>query len=82
MIAAASRVFSDEYEEMPGVERLALADGRVERAHRLLERRVRVEAVRVEDVDVVEAHPREDWSRLASTYLREPHSPYGPGHMS
>ncbi len=23
-----------------------------------------------------------DWSRLASTYLRDPHSPYGPGHMS
>ncbi len=23
-----------------------------------------------------------DWSRLASRYLREPHSPYGPGHMS
>ena len=41
------------------VERLALPHGRVERAHRLLERRVRVEAVRVEDVDVVEAHPRE-----------------------
>ena len=39
-----------------GVERLALADGGVERAHRLLERRVRVEAVRVEDVDVVELH--------------------------
>src|SRR5918996_925106 len=23
-----------------------------------------------------------DWSRLASRYLRDPHSPYGPGHMS
>src|SRR5213592_2395858 len=22
------------------------------------------------------------WSRLASRYFREPHSPYGPGHMS
>ena len=22
------------------------------------------------------------WSRLASRYLREPNSPYGPGHMS
>ena len=30
---------------------------RVERAHRLLERRLGIEAVRVEDVDVVEAHP-------------------------
>ena len=42
---------------MPDVERLALPDGRVERAHRLLERRLGVEAVRVEDVDVLEAHP-------------------------
>ncbi len=38
-----------------GVQRLALPHGGVERAHRLLERRVGVEAVRVEDVDVVEA---------------------------
>ena len=42
-----------------GVERLALAHRGVERAHRLLERRLGVEAVGVEDVDVVEAHPRE-----------------------
>ena len=42
-----------------GVERLALAYGGVERAHRLLERRLRIEAVRVEDVDVVETHPPE-----------------------
>ena len=41
------------------VQRLALADGAVERAHRLLERRRRVEPVRVEDVDVVEPEPRE-----------------------
>ena len=67
---------------MPAYSALPCADGGVERAHRLLERRVRVEAVRVEDVDVVEAHPASDWSRLASRYLREPHSPYGPGHMS
>ena len=39
-----------------GVERLPLAHGRVERAHRLLERRLRVEAMGVEDVDVVEPH--------------------------
>ena len=25
---------------------------------------------------------RSDWSSEASRYLREPHSPYGPGHMS
>src|SRR3954452_22223372 len=39
------------------VERLALAHGRVDRSKRLLERRVGIEAVRVEDVDVVEPHP-------------------------
>ena len=43
----------------PRVQRLALPDGGVERAHRLLERRLGVEAVGVEDVDVVEAHARE-----------------------
>ena len=39
------------------VERLALVDGRRQRAHRLLERGVSVEAVRVEDVEVVDADP-------------------------
>ena len=43
----------------PGVQSLAGSNGGVERAHRLLERSLRVEAVRVEDVDVVELHPRE-----------------------
>ena len=43
----------------PGVQRLTGSHGGVERAHRLLERRVGVEAMRVEDVDVVEPHPRE-----------------------
>ena len=67
----------------PDVPRLALAHRRVERAHRLLERRLGIEPVRVEDVDVVEAHAGcRLCSRLASRYLREPHSPYGPGHMS
>ena len=41
------------------VEGLALPHRRVESPDRLLERCVRVEAVRVEDVDVLEAHPRE-----------------------
>ena len=41
----------------PDVARLALPHRGVERAHRLLERRVGIEPVRVEDVDVVEAHP-------------------------
>src|SRR6266536_1803708 len=40
-----------------GVQRLAGAYRRVQRAHRLLKRSVRVEAVRVEDVDVVQPHP-------------------------
>ena len=39
------------------VERLPLMHGGGERAHRLLERRLGVEPVRVEDVDVVDAHP-------------------------
>ena len=39
------------------VQRPARPHGRVERAHRLLERRVRVEPVRVEDVDVLKPHP-------------------------
>ena len=40
---------------MPDVARLARANGRVERAHRLLQWRVGVEPVGVEDVDVIEA---------------------------
>ena len=39
-----------------GVQRLALPHRGVERAERFLERRVRIEPVRVEDVDVVEPH--------------------------
>ncbi len=41
----------------PRVQRAARAHCGVQRAHRLLEWCVRVEAVGVEDVDVVEAHP-------------------------
>ena len=41
------------------VERLALPYRRVERSHRLLERRLGVETMRVEDVDVLETHARE-----------------------
>jgi hypothetical protein len=39
----------------PGIERLARADGVRDGAHRLLDRRVRVGAVRIKDIDVVEA---------------------------
>ena len=39
------------------VQRLALADGGVERAHGLFQRRLGVKSMRVEDVDVLEAHP-------------------------
>ena len=42
-----------------GVQRLALAHGGVERAHRLLQRRDRIDAVGVEDVDVVQSHAGE-----------------------
>jgi hypothetical protein len=41
----------------PDIERLALVDGGGQRPHRLLQRGVRVEAVRVEDVEVLDAHP-------------------------
>ena len=41
------------------IERLALAHRRVERAHGLLQRRVGIEAVRIEDVDIVEPHALE-----------------------
>ena len=56
-ISTASRVRSAGVRGDAGVERLALAYEGVERAHRLLERRRLVEAVAVEDVDVVQAHP-------------------------
>ena len=58
-IAAASRRLLGRVRRDPDVERLALPHRAVERAHRLLERRVRVEPVRVEDVDVLEAEPLE-----------------------
>src|SRR5450759_3707018 len=43
----------------PGIEGLAVADRGVEGGHRLLERRLRVEPMGVEDVDVLEAQPTE-----------------------
>ena len=45
------------------VQRLALPHEGVERADRLLDRGHRVDAVRVEDVDVVDAHPRRATAR-------------------
>ena len=81
-IRAASRVVPGEYDDAR-VQRFALVHRGREGAHRLLERRVRVEAMRVEDVDVVDPSRPRLWSRLASRYLREPPPcPYGPGHMS
>ena len=50
-------VRSEEYDEIPTYKRLALRDGRRERAGGLLHRRVRVDAMGVEDVDIVETHP-------------------------
>ena len=65
------------------VERLALAHRAVERAERLAQRRVGVEAVRVEDVDVVQAHARRGSGRArpAGT-CASPTRRTGPGHMS
>ena len=55
-IAAASRGALRIVGGDADIERLALAHGGVERAHRLLERRLRIDAVRIEDVDIVEPH--------------------------
>ena len=60
------------------VARLARAHRRVQRTHGLLERRVRVEPMGVEDVHVVQPQAREDSGRgSASRYLRDPGSRRG-----
>ena len=41
------------------IQRLTLGNGGVQRAHRLLERRLGIEAMRVEDVDVVDTETPE-----------------------
>ncbi|OPZ10864.1 MAG: hypothetical protein BWZ10_02288 [candidate division BRC1 bacterium ADurb.BinA364] len=62
------------------IERLALADGRVERPHGLFERRVRVEPVRVEDVDIVEPEPAQRLvERTQQVLARTAALPIGPG---
>jgi hypothetical protein len=52
--------------------------GRVERAHRLLERRLGVEAVRVEDVDVLEPHAAEALVEAREQVLARPPLPVRP----
>src|SRR5205807_9517696 len=52
-----------------GVARLACTHGSVERAHGLLKGGVRIEAVRIEDVDVVKAHPLEALLETAEQVL-------------
>ena len=61
-----------------------LVDKRVEAfgSSSRIERRLRIGAMSVEDVDVVQTHPRRLWSRLAIRYLREPQSPYRSGPHS
>ena len=56
-ISMASSVRWAEYEEMPAYSALPWRTAVSTAPERLLERRVGVQAVRVEDVDVVEAHP-------------------------
>ena len=63
----------------PGVQGLPLPHSRVERAHRLLERRLRVEAVRVEDVDVVEPDAPEALVEAREQVLPRPPLPVGAG---
>ena len=87
-IVAASRVFGGGVRRDAGVQRLALPDRVVERHHRLLDRGVGVEAVAVEDVDVLQAHPRQRLvergedvlPRAAALAVRAgPHVPAGLG---
>ena len=61
------------------IERLALADGRVERAHGLLERRARVGAVGVEDVDIVEPHALEALVEAGDQIFARAEIAVGPG---
>src|SRR5690625_191979 len=69
------------------VPRLAGAHCGVERTHRLLERRIRVEAVAVEDVDVIETHPaqrvvearQQVLARAEEPVRTRPHVPAGLG---
>src|SRR4051794_5333377 len=62
-----------------GVERLALSHRGVEGAERLLERRVGVQAVRVEDVDVVQAHAPEALVEAREDVLARAPFPVGAG---
>ena len=61
------------------VERLAGAHRRVERAHGFLERRVGIEAVRIEDVDVVEPHALEALVEAREQVLAAPPLAVGAG---
>jgi hypothetical protein len=63
----------------PDVERLALPHRGVQSAHRLLERRVGVEPVRVEDVDVLEPHALEALFEARQQVLPRAPLPVGPG---
>ena len=65
-----------------GVERLARAHRGVKGADRLLERGVRVEAVRVEDVDVVEAHAPERLVEARQKVLARAEVAVGPRPLS
>ena len=61
------------------VARLALADGGVQGAHGLLQRRVRVEPVVVEDVDPVQPHPLERLVQRAQQVLARAQVAVGAG---
>ncbi len=70
--AAASRVCLGAVGRDAGVDGPPGLHRRGQRAHRLLERRLRVEAVAVEDVDVVEAHPGQALVERAEEVLARP----------
>ena len=61
------------------VQRLPLAHRRVERTHRLLERRLGIEPVGVEDVDVIEPHAAEALVEAREQILAGPPLAVRPG---
>ena len=61
------------------IERLSLAHGRIKGRHGLFERRLRVEAVRIEDVDVVQPHALQALVKAGMQIFAAPPFAIGPG---
>ncbi len=63
----------------PDIERLALPHDLVERAHGFFQRGIGIEAVRIEDIDVVEPHPLERLVERRDQVFARPPFAVGPG---